>query len=129
MCLCYFGILTLSVCPLFAFNEDRILATSLTSWVTLLLSIYCTYIEPFYKLTHLLAIEIIPSQEMPRALGTEDGVRDGQSSQVKNESKRERVRQARQGKKPLKKSREAVLQDHINIHQLVIPEDISQLGC
>ena len=114
---------------MFAFNEDRILATSLTSWVTLLLSIYCTYIEPFYKLTHLLAIEIIPSQEMPRALGTEDGVRDGQSSQVKNESKRERVRQARQGKKPLKKSREAVLQDHINIHQLVIPEDISQLGC
>ena len=114
---------------MFAFNEDRILATSLTSWVTLLLSIYCTYIEPIYKLTHLLAIEIIPSQEMPRALGTEDGVRDGQSSQVKNESKRERVRQARQGKKPLKKSREAVLQDQINIHQLVIPEDISQLGC
>ena len=46
---------------------------------------------------------------MPRALGAEDGVRDGQSSQVKNESKRERVRQARQGKKPLKKSREASL--------------------
>ena len=42
-------------------------------------------------------------------MGTEDGVRDGQSSQVQNESKRERVRQARQGKKPLKKSREASL--------------------
>lgn len=46
------------------------------------------------------------NQEMPRALGTDDGVREGNSSQVKNESKRERVRQARQGKKPLKNSRD-----------------------
>ena len=88
-----------------------------------------TTLKPLYELTHSPAIEIIPPQEMPRALGAEDDVREGQSGQVKNESKRERVRQARQGKKPLKKSREAVLQDHINIHQLVIPEDISQLGC
>ena len=49
---------------------------------------------------------------MPRALGTDDGVREGNSSQVKNESKRERVRQARQGKKPLKNSRDAVVKDH-----------------